>query len=266
LRRRTIIIVGTALAVLVAAASAFAAGSFNTYTAKFSFSPSKAGSKSKPVALAVTQTLGASGTGGNRAGPLTRLTSTMYGLVSDGKDFPTCSLKTIGNAATGYDKACPKGSLVAQGAVTSLLGPGNDGTSTGTPCNPYLHVYNSGQGKVTFFFVIIPPKYICATLMTGASAPYSGTVKNVGKNLVLDVPLPPDISTQAGNLKGVYASLIHYTLKFSKLTKKVHGKTVGYLSSVACKSGKRPWSQRFTATSYTGSSATQTLSGASKCS
>jgi hypothetical protein len=266
---RRIIIIGTALAVLASlgAGAAFAASSFNTYGANFSFSPNKAGSPSKPVALGFSQNLSAVGTSGNRAGPLTHLTSTMYGLRTNGKYFPTCSPAKIGNPSTGYDKACPKGSLVAQGAVRALLGPSNNGSaSVQSPCNPYLKVYNSGQGKLTFFFNIVPPKYTCATLMTGASAPYPGTIKTVGKNLVLDVPLPPDVSTKAGNITGVYASLIGYTLNFSKLTKQVNGKTVGYIESSGCKSGTRPWSQKFTALNYNGTSGSSMISGTSKCS
>ena len=86
-------------------------------------------------------------------------------------------------------------SIAKLGAATTLVG-------AGTPCNPFLHVYNGGKGKLVFFFVIIPPKYTCATLKTGASAPYSGTVTQQGKNLVIDVPLPPDVSTSAGGLNG----------------------------------------------------------------
>ena len=264
--RRTIIIATAALAVLVAAGSALAAGSFNTYGAQHSFAPGKAGTPNNAVPISFTQTLSANGTSGHRAAPLTRLTSTLYGLRTNGKYFPTCSMATIGNPAHLYDKACPKGSLVAQGPVTALLGPATDGSaSKQSPCNPYLKVYNSGQGKVTFFFNIAPPKYTCATLSTGASAPYPGTLKVQGKNLVLDVVLPPDVSTKAGNLPGVYASLIHYTLKWSKLTTKVHGKTVGFIESIGCKAGKRPWSQGFTATNFGGGSGSGTVAGSAKC-
>jgi hypothetical protein len=265
--RRTIII-GTALAVLAVAGAAFAAAGFNTYTAKWGFSPSKAGSAKKPVAVGITESLSANGTGGNRAAPLVRLTTTFYGLRTNGKYFPTCSLKTVGSPPT-YDKACPKGSLVAQGPVTGLLGPGNDGSASHhTPCDPYLHVYNSGQGKLTYFFNTIPPTHTCAGLPTGASAPYPATLKIKGKNLVLDLPLPPDVSTVAGNLKGVYASLITFDLKFAKLTKKVHGKTVGFIESIGCNAGKRPWSQKFTAVNFSnlgGGSESATINGSTKC-
>ena len=41
------------------------------------------------------------------------------------------------------------------------------------------------------------------------------------------VPLPPDISTNAGNT-GLYGSLIDEVLTYANLKTKVHGKTVGY--------------------------------------
>ena len=63
---RRIVVVATAVAVLVAAASAIAAtGGLNSYTAKLSFSPNKAGSGKAPSSLAYTEKYVANGTGGN---------------------------------------------------------------------------------------------------------------------------------------------------------------------------------------------------------
>jgi hypothetical protein len=262
--RKAIIITSTAIAALVLSAAALAAaGSFNTYTATVSVSPSGAGTTAKPVADGFRTLLTASGTSGNRAAPLTDIKTTIYGLKSNGKDFPTCSATKI--AASKSDSFCPKGALVAQGPVKSLLGAAIQPTSAGTPCNPYLHVWNAGQGKLTFFFVIIPPKYICATLSTGASAPYPGTLTQSGKNMVMNVPLPPDVSTAAGGLTGVYASLISEDLSWKKQTTKVKGKTVGYFQSVGCQKGKRPYSTAFTALSFAGASGTSTVSGSTGC-
>src|SRR5947209_4237438 len=131
------IIGAAAVAVLAVAGVAYAAA-FNTYSAKLTFSPSKAGSKSKASPLAFTEHLGAKGTGGNRAAPL------------------------------------------------------------------------------------------------------------VDNNLVTDVPLPPDVSTKAGGLTGVYGSLIKEALTFKKLSTKVKGKTVGFNESFACKKGKRPYVVQYT--------------------
>ena len=90
---RRIIILGTAVTVLIAASVAVARGDgTNSYTAGFSFKPSKAGSKHKPVAVGFTETLSASNnTPGDRAAPLTDIKTSIYGLVSNAKHFPTCT-------------------------------------------------------------------------------------------------------------------------------------------------------------------------------
>jgi hypothetical protein len=263
---RRIIITGTALAVLTTAGVALAAASFNSYTGGFTFSPSKAGSPSKPSPLAYSQKYTAANTTpGERAAPLKEIKHWIYGVVSDGKDFPKCTDKVITANHTLWDKACPNGSLVGQGPTSALLGPANDPSSTkGTPCNPYLHVYNGGQGKLWFFFNEFGP-YQCGGLTTGAAAPYPGYVSRSGGYLVVDTPLPPDVSTQAGGLRGVYGSLILQQLQYFKLTKRVGGKTVAYNASIACKNGRRPWKYEFTAQNFNNAAGSETVTGSSKC-
>jgi hypothetical protein len=272
---RRILIIGTALAVL-GTTTALAAGDFNSYTATATFSPSKAGSVKSPSAFAMRELWTAKGLNGHQAGPLTKIVSKIYGVVSHGKSFPVCTDATINNGGkTGkWDKACPKGSLVAEGPVNSFLVGSSQPTSQGSPCNPYLHVYNGGQGKLVFFFVTgpfspNPAKYECAGTTTGTSAPpYDATVKQQGPNEITTIPLPAYVSTRAGNIPGAYADLVRLDVTFKKLTKKVHGKTVPYQASVACKSGKRPYSFTFTATNYPGNSPstqTTTISHSAKC-
>jgi hypothetical protein len=265
---RRVVVVATAFAVLIAAASAYAAtGGFNSYTAKLTFGSNKTGSKSAPAAGGFTQKYVANGTGGNRTAPLTDIKTTIYGLVSDGKDFPTCSLSKI--QAAKSDTGCPKGALVATGSITALLGPANDPSATATgiaPCNPLLDVWNAGQGKVVFFFVDVAPDHLCAggAVPTGFVGPFPGTVKTVGKNLVMDTPIPSYVSFP---LTGVEGSLTGETLNWKKLTKKLkNGKTVAYGASVGCKNGKRPYSVKFTAENGPGGQQqSDTVSGSQKC-
>jgi len=262
--RRTIII-GTAIAMLVGASAALA--SFNTYSASYTYSSSKAASSKSPVPVGFSLTYHAGGTNGNRAAPLTDLKTTTYGLVSNGKYFPTCSLNKIATAKN--DNVCPKGAEVATGFVHSLLGPAVLPKSAGTPCNPGLDVWNAGGNKVVFFFTAKSATQ-CGGLQTGATAPFYGNVSYQGKYMVLDVPQPQDISIKVANLSGVYSSLILEKLTWRKLTTKVKGKTVGYLTSIGCKAGKRPWKQSFSALNYPGqpggTTSTQTVVGSAKCS
>jgi len=263
---RRIVVVATALAVLVTAASAYAAtGGFNTYTAKLSFSPNKAGSGKAPSALGFTQQYVAGGTSGNRTAPLTDIKTKIYGIVPNSKAFPTCSAAKI--AAAKSDTGCPKGALVATGAITAILGPASSPSAStpGTlPCDPLLHAWNGGGTKIVFFFVDQAPAHTCAggAITTGTVGPFVGTTKVVGKTLVMDTPIPNYVSFP---ITGIEGSLTSETLHWLKVTKKVHGKTVAYNQSVACNKGKRPYSVTFTA-EMNGQSQSGTVSGTQKCS
>jgi hypothetical protein len=255
---RRIIVIGTALSVLIGATAAFAAA-LNTYTAKQSFSPVAAGSAAAPIPAGRTEVLTAKGVNGHNAAPLIDIKTTVYGMTLHPKGFPTCSAAAIIQAHT--DTGCPKGALVATGSVVAQLGsPSLMGATS--PCNPLLHVWNAGGGTVEFFFVITAT-HQCASITTGATAPYPGKFTQSGKNLVEDVPLPPDVSTSAGNLP-IYGSLVRQNLTYRKLTETVKGKKVGFLNLVGCKAGKRPYSVKFTATNGSTKSSS-TVTGAAKC-
>jgi hypothetical protein len=263
---RRIVVIGTALVVLLAAVSAYAAtGGLNTYGAKIKFSPNKAGSGKAPAAIAFTEQYVAGGNNGNRTAPLTNIKTTIYGLTVNAKGAPTCSATQIANAHS--DTACPKGALVATGAITAILGPLADPSASDPnqiPCNPLLHAWNGGGGKLVFFFVDQAPSHTCGPIQTGAVPPFVGSIKTVGKNLVQNTPIPSYVSFP---ITGVEGSLTSETLHFLKGTHKVNGKTVAFNNSVACKKGKRPYSVTFTAESAPGAAPESgTVTGTQKCS
>ena len=190
------ITIAVAITMLVSAGAAYAA--LNTYTASFSFS-GKAGSKAKPASIGYSEKYAAANTiAGDRAAVLTKIVTKVYGLApGTGKYFPVCKLSMIHKP--NWDKACPKGSLIASGGVHSKLGD-HTLTGPGSPCNPLLAVYNGGPNIQTFFFYIDPsnPSHQCLGLHTGASLPWQGTIASQGGYAVETVNLPPDISTNAG--------------------------------------------------------------------
>lgn len=257
---RRIIVIATALGVLVAASAAYAA--INTYTAPMSFSSSKAGTASKPHPTSFTQNIKAMGTNGNRTAVLLNIKTKIYGLKVNGKDFPTCSFAKIENAKN--DTGCPKGALVAKGSITAELGSRTNFTVPGTPCDPDLHVWNSGQGKLTFFFVIAPPTHVCGGLQTGSTGPYPATYKVQGKYLVTNIPIPSYVDFP---VTGIAGSLTGEHLVWTSHSKKVHGKKVYSIASVGCLKGKRPYSTTFTANLPTAGTATETdtVSGSAAC-
>jgi len=241
--RRTLLIVATALTCLVTAGAAYAAD--NTYTQSFVTSGA-AGTAKKPAPVtALTQKLAANtSVAGNRAAdPLIGIDATLSGMKLNTGSFPSCTLKQIeASANTGWNFKCPTGSLVAKGTVVGNLGS-PDMTQAGTTCNLGLSVYNSGRGALAYFFTIASPT-ACGGLQTGAALPYGGTLKQSGKNLVNNVPLPTDASTNAGNPSaangsiGLFASLMSENLVW-KSTYKVGGKLQPLFYSTGCTGGKR---------------------------
>jgi hypothetical protein len=257
--------VGAALAVLVCATAAYAA--FDNWSGSSVSFTRGVGTKKAPVAVGHTEHWRATAPPGDRPAPLVDVKATYYGVVADGKDFPKCTdAKIEANATNGkYDAACPKGSMVAHGSTQALLGPGDDPSAPGTPCNPGLNVYNGGQGRLVFFLTATSPTQ-CGGLRTGATKPYDGTYKRVGNNLVVDVPEPPDISSMVAGIPNFYGSTVKEDLAWFKTSKVVKGHRVAPLASFACKAGKRPWSVQFTTQDYNGGGTeTQTVKGSDKC-
>jgi hypothetical protein len=273
------IIGGTVLALLAGGAIALAAGNFNTYKATETFTPNHAGSKSKPAAFsAIAENWSAGGTHGRPAAPLIKIVAKNYGMVTNGKQFPTCTSSKInanGNKPgnKGWNKICPKGSLIGQGPVSAEFVNPNPPYNVVGQCNPYLYIYNGGPKTQVFFFTEYPyapsKSYRClgGHVVTGAAPAYDGTVSYIGKTWVLTIPLPPTVSNNAGGT-GLFASLVKLHVVYSHATLRKNGKTIHYGQSIACSSGKRPYSFAFTAQNFNEQSPhtqTVTVNGTQSC-
>lgn len=267
---RRITLIATAIGMLVLAGAAFAATQINTYTAKISFTSKKPGSAAKPLPIGFNLNLTAKGnepSDSARSAVLEDIKTTIYGVRVDGKDFPTCSLNKI--AAAKDDTVCPKAAEVASGAITAAVGADNTFQTAGAACDPDLDVWNSGQGKLTFFFVDTPThQCLGGALHTGSTGPYPATYKVSGKNLLVDVPVPNYVSFPAPGLAG---SLETEHLVFAQKSAKLKGgKKVSTFSSVACQGKKRPYSTIITAnlpssTGGPGTTETDTVPGTAPC-
>lgn len=260
---RRFVLIATALGALLVAGGAIAASQVNTYSATLKFTKA-VGSVKKPAPVGFTQNIKASGTNGNRTAVLSDITTKVYGIKADGKDFPTCSLNKI--AAAQNDTVCPKKALVATGWITAVLGSSTDFTKAGSACNPVLDVWNSGQGKLTFFFVD-KGSHQClgGALHTGQVGPYPATYKMHGKWMVLDVPIPGFVDYPLGASGGLAGSLETEHLVWKKATAKVHGKKVSTFASIGCKGKQRPYTTTFKAALPGQKTQTQSVSHKAKC-
>ena len=265
---RRIVIIGTVVAALVGAAAAYATS--NNYSeSALAFAPKGAGSPARPKIVNMTETLQANAPSGDRAAPLTDIKLEVYGVRTNGNLFATCTDGQIEANPVKYERACPPQSMIGKGPVASELGPSDNPSQAGTACNPYLKVFNGGKSTQVFFFTTAPDapsQNTCAGLRTGSTAPYDGHISYARKWWTLNISLPSDISTEVANLPGLYGSLISEDLSPISDTKTINGQKRGYMESIACQSGKRPWSITYTAPDYgTGANETQTVSGSAPC-
>jgi hypothetical protein len=257
---RRIAVIATALVVLGVSAAAYAAT--QPYTGSIAFTSKKAGTTKKPAPIGFTLKVASTAPAGTRPPVQLDIKIKMYGLRVDGKDFPTCSLAKI--AMAHNDNVCPKGAMLATGYIQSSLGDATNFSTPGQACNPLLDVWNSGQGKMTYFFVT-DASHVCAGgLKTGSTPPYPGTYKVSGKYFISNVTVPKYIDYP---IAGIVGSLQYEQLKFTTQSKKVHGKTVVSQSSVACQKNKRPYAITTTTTGGSEGSGNHvnTISGSAPC-
>lgn len=249
----------TAVAVmLVAASSAFAA--VNNYSASYKFHGNK-GTAAHPAAISFSQTIKVTpGTAGNRTGILHSIKTTINGVKVDAKGFPTCSARKI-NAASN-DNKCPRKALIASGAIKAVLGSATDFTAPGAACDPLLHVWNGGKGKLIFFFVD-QGSHQClgGQLHTGQVPPWTAKYKQAGKNLKVTIPIPNTVDYPLGITGGEVGSLSFEKLNWKSQKVKGHYDIL----STGCKGKMRPYSFTFNASLPGQKAETKTVKGKAAC-
>jgi hypothetical protein len=236
--RRISILAVSVCALLVAAAVAMAA-QVNTYTVGGSMSPSKAGTKKKPVPVAVKFSYTVSEASGQRPGLVKSYAIAFDGLKVNGARFPKCTATAI-NAA-GSDAGCSPKSLVGTGSVENQAGPSNDPANKSIACHLDLKVYNSGQGKGALYLRGTPPTCPLA-LSQAIDAKFVPTSK--GTTLKFDVN-----GTLLNPVQGLDNAVVQVSSSIKKLTTTYRGKKVGYFESAGgCTKRKRNITVTFTTT------------------
>ena len=166
-------------------------------------------------------------TTGLRAAPLTDIKITTPDARFNWKPIPTCSAREDHRVAK-RDRGCPKGAPLASGTVTADARPDEPRASPRAPAptdrlHPApRHLERRRRKVVELLFVITAAPVRRAA--DGRDRAVRGTVASRATRSSQDAPLPPDVSTNAGNL-GTYDSLTTTSLKWSKITAKVKGKT-----------------------------------------
>jgi hypothetical protein len=236
----------TGALVLAFATVAFAAVT-NTYTVTASVSPTKAGSKSKPVPIGLHFNYQVGEAAGQRPSVITGYSILFSGIATHGEDFPKCPAAQIN--ATGDDSSCKtgasKGSEVGSGNVENIAGATNNPADQSQKCHLDLTLYNGGKGRLAIFLKGAPspagpsdPKNCPLTIGTAIDAKY---VKK-GGGTALEFTVPPILGHPIANFDN---AVVTVASSVKKLVSKKDGH--GYFDSVGgCKAGKRTISVTFT--------------------
>ena len=227
--------------VLVIAAVAFAQVQ-NTYTVSGSVSPTKAGTKKKPVPVALKFDYQVGEQSGQRPAVEIAYSIQFDGLQQNGGLFPKCTAAQI--TAANSDSPCSSSAKVGSGNVENIAGPSSNPADKSQTCHLDLTEYNGGKGLLTLYLSGGPPT--CP--LSISQAIQARVIKNA-KGIAIKFSVPPSL---AHPIAGFDNSVVQTTTSLTKKKAKGHG----YLESVGgCKSGKRAISVTFTP--ETGSPVTQ---------
>ena len=218
--------------VLVPASSAFAA---NDYTTSASFTPAAKGTAKKPVPVAASLAFSVKDTEGKRPQSMESLRIDLKGIATNGARFKSCSAAKITQDSS--DSACPSGSLIGTGYARNVAGNRTNFDDGSIRCYLTLRLHNAGAGKLALFVKGDPNQTgdkNCPIALATA-IPISVTKSSTGSTMKLVIPesLKHPIATLTN-------SLVEMSLKVTKKTAKVKGRTVGMFEAVGqCSGGKR---------------------------
>jgi hypothetical protein len=243
------IVIGLIAAVAVLAAAGTALAAIDTYTAGYSFS-GKPGTSKKPAPLSFIQHFSLHAVkSGSLTGVLNDIQTKIGGVALDPSGLPTCTAAKINGAQS--DTGCKKSGLIASGSIMAQLGTAANFTPQGLNCDPTLHVWYAGKGKLTFFFVTTNThQCLGGQIKTGATPAFTATYKKSGSNVVINIPIP----NQVTHIGPYLASVSSEYLKWKSSAIKSDG----------CK-GKRHFSYKFEASAPGQASETKTVTGAQAC-
>jgi hypothetical protein len=238
--RKLVALGGALLVAGVLAAVAYAQGSNNQYAVQGDVSPARSASKAKPLPVQLKFSFQVKSATGGRPAPIKTYSIGFYGGTSNGGPFPKCSAAKI-NAAQS-DAGCPKGSKVGEGKVINVAGSTSDPSDTSIPCNLDLTIYNAGVNRAALYLDGTPPDCVIG-IHQALDAKFVSAFGGKGQALQFDVP-----ANLLHPISGLDNAQSDITSTIDKITKKVHGKTVGYfqITQKCPKNHKAPVEVTFT--------------------
>ena len=199
----------------------------NTYTLSGTVSPSKAGTKKKPTAVAVTFKIGVGEAAGQRPASIKSVEVKIPNGKVNGKSFPKC---TVAILTSKGPSGCPKGSEVGSGEFDSIAGATADPNDKSLPCHATAKAFNAANGHLLLYLTGAPP-----TCAISINKTIDATLKTSGTTTTLKFTIPDDLVHPVPGFDNTPTTI---TGKVKKLTRKVKGKKVPFIASTGCTGGK----------------------------
>lgn len=253
---KKISIAALAIALVVTAAAFAAVAQQNTYSVTASTSPTKAGTKKKPIPISLTFNYKVGEANGQRPAVVNQYKIGFDGVKVTQTGLPTCTATQLNNAQS--DSGCPAGSVVGQGTVNNMVGPTSDPTNSPGNCTLALKLYNGDAGHVAL--------WLTGTCVgTAVHNAIDGQYVKSGTMSVLQFTVP---SPLLHPIPGLDNSVTNVSSKINKISVGKGSKKTGYYSSVgSCKKHKRLVQVTFVTEANSTSPSTSTVAKtAAKCS
>ena len=230
----------TAMLVLGMAAVAYAQQQVNTYTVSGSTSPTRAGSKAKPVPVSVKFGFTVGEQSNQRPSPIQKYSIRFAGLAVNTNFFPRCS---SGNAPDD----CPARSIVGTGFITNATGASNNKADKSIACNAKLSVINNGSNRATIFVEGSPqatnPRERCAIELS-SPIPARFIRASGGAATSLEFTVPDSLLHPLPTLDNAVTSV---TSTIKRLSVRRGGRARGFFESVGgCVNRRRNITVTFT--------------------
>ncbi len=259
MRKSRIVVLLVAVASL--AVTAIALASSNVYHVTGATSPTKAGSKKKPVPVEVTADYTVDSDDGTRPAAVKTYTFDFSGILLNQKVVKDkCTSDQI-SANNGIDKkgdsdstndmpaACPKATIVGEGEADNTVGAKSDPNDQSLHCYLYVKIFNSKPGHATLWLYGFKSptgqsqqgdKYCATDQSVAIDMVYTQTKSGLQLSFTI-----PDSVLHLGGVLTTSVRKVHSVIH--KITRKIKGKKRGYYSSIGgCKNGKRKISVIFT--------------------
>ncbi len=217
----------------------------NRYEVTGGTSPTKAGTKKRPVPVGVEFHFTVARSRTAAPAVIRKYSIRFAGLNVNTGPFPKCAQSVIDEQGS---RGCPRGSLVGTGFIENATGRTDNPNDRSIPCNAGLEVINLGNNRASIYVQGDPkqadPRRKCAVQLA-AGIPARFVRQSGGRGTSLEFEVPE--SLRHPGTPNLSNAVQRVESRIRRLTRRVRGRQVGFFESVGgCVRRKRNITVTFT--------------------